>query len=144
MKTLLMIIIAVLPIQWGTDLEVAKNQAREQHKMILLNFSGSDWCAPCILTRKEFFEKELFAKMAGDELILVNADFPRKKKNRLSPGQIKANELLAERYNKEGTFPCTLLLDAEGKVVGEWRGKPDQSLEQWVAEIRRLCHMHKK
>src|ERR671912_83719 len=33
---------------WFTNLEKAKSEASQSNKAILLNFSGSDWCAPCI------------------------------------------------------------------------------------------------
>src|ERR1700730_17089614 len=69
---------------WHTNLDEAKNIAREEHKFILLNFSGSDWCGPCMRMRKEIFESKTFREMAASDLVLVNADFPRKKKNQLS------------------------------------------------------------
>lgn len=143
MKTLLFILVAVLPLQWGTDFESAKKTARDKHELILVNFSGSDWCAPCIQTRKEYFESEAFEKFAADNLVLVNADFPRKKKNQLSPEQTKKNEALADKYNKEGNFPLTLLIDADGKVIKSWKGKPEAPVEKWVAELKSICQARK-
>ncbi len=107
---------------WKTDFAKAREKAREEHKYILLNFSGSDWCIPCMRTKKEIFDKEPFSGFADTNLVLVNADFPRMKKDGLSKAQEKENESLAEQYNKEGAFPLTLLLDANGKVVREWKG----------------------
>ncbi|UPT71140.1 MAG: thioredoxin family protein [Flavobacterium sp. JAD_PAG50586_2] len=80
MKLLLSLFILFLPTQWEPSFENAKKTAKEKHELILLNFSGSDWCGPCIVTRKDFFESEVFTKMANENLVLVNADFPRKKK----------------------------------------------------------------
>ena len=139
MKALIILFIAVLPLQWGTDMDTAKREAKESHKLILLNFSGSDWCAPCIQTKKEYFESDAFQKMAKDHLVLVNADFPRRKKNQLSEAQTKKNEALAEIYNKEGNFPYTLLLDANGKVLRSWKGKPDMPVDQFVSEVQSVC-----
>jgi len=139
MKTLLILLIAIIPLQWGNDLDAAKKTAKNENKLILLNFSGSDWCAPCILTKKEYFESESFTGMAKDNLVLVNADFPRKKKNQLSAQQISKNEALAEKYNKEGNFPYTLLLDANGTIIKTWKGKPNAPVEKWVNEIRVIC-----
>lgn len=144
MKALLILIVALIPLQWGTDLDAAKKTAREKNQLILLSFSGSDWCAPCILTKREYFENESFLKMAKDNLVLVNADFPRKKKNKLSEEQAKKNDALAEKYNKEGNFPLTLLLDANGKVLKSWKGKPEATVEEWVTEVRKICTSHKK
>ena len=84
---------------------------------MLLNFSGSDWCGPCIRLRKEIFEDKAFEKMANMELVLVNADFPRMKKNQLAPGQQEVNNQMAEQYNPKGRFPFTVLLNADGKIL---------------------------
>lgn len=61
---------------WETDIESAKHKAQDEHKFILLNFSGSDWCGPCIRMHKEIFESEEFKNYADRNLVLVNADFP--------------------------------------------------------------------
>lgn len=139
------LLLGILPgtIKWETDFDTAKKTAREQHRLILLNFSGSDWCGPCILTRRDYLENPDFTEMADQKLVLVNADFPRKKKNIPSADQVKRNEALAEIYNKEGSFPLTLLLDTEGKVIKIWHGKPESSPEQWTAEIKSLCDNQK-
>ncbi len=139
MKLFIVYLLFLIPIHWETDFEAAKKSAKENHKLILLNFSGSDWCAPCILLRRDYLESDVFSKMADERLVLVNADFPRQKKNRLSKEQVSKNEALADIYNKEGNFPMTLLLDAEGKVVKSWKGKPEQSVEEWTAEINKIC-----
>ena len=139
MKLLALLLIFSLPIQWETDFENAKKTASEQHKLILLNFSGSDWCAPCILMHRDYIGSEAFAAMAKDNVVLVNADFPRKKKNALSPELVKRNDGLAEKYNKYGDFPLTLLLDANGKVLKTWKGKPEGSVEDWIKEVKSAC-----
>lgn len=143
MKLIIMLLLFVIPVQWETDFENAKKTAREKNELILLNFSGSDWCGPCIITRKDYFESEAFSNMAKDNLLMVNADFPRKKKNMPSAETVKRNEALAEQYNKQGMFPFTLLLDANGKVLKTWSGKPEVSPEQWTAEIKAICDTHK-
>lgn len=135
----LLFILAVLPINWEPDFNTAKKNAAQDHKLILLNFSGSDWCGPCIVLRRDYLENNAFTQMADKKLILVNADFPRKKKNTGTPEQVKRNEGLAEIYNKEGSFPLTLLLDSQGKVIKTWHGKPDITPEQWTDEIKTIC-----
>ena len=133
----------VIPIQWEPSFENAKKTAKEKHELILLNFSGSDWCGPCIVLRRDYLESEVFTKMANDNLVLVNADFPRKKKNIPAADVVKRNEALAETYNKEGSFPFTLLLNADGKVLKTWRGKPELSPEEWTAQIKAVCDANK-
>lgn len=132
------------PIQWEPDFEHAKKTAKEKHELILLNFSGSDWCAPCIMLRKDYLENDTFQQMAETNLIMVNADFPRKKKNTGTPETIKRNEALAEIYNKRGVFPATMLLDADGKVLKVWEGKPTISAEEWTSQIKAICETNRK
>jgi thioredoxin-related protein len=104
-------------MQWTGDLEAAFRQATSEKKYVLLNFSGSDWCGPCIRMHREIFETEAFGRLALERLILVQADFPRQKKNQPEPAQVKRNEAMAEKYNPNGIFPLTVLLDQNGKVL---------------------------
>ena len=122
---------------WYTNFEQARSEAFQTKKYILLNFSGSDWCAPCIRLKEEIFDSEKFLEFAEDNLVLVNADFPRLKKNQLEKAQLRQNEALAEKYNPDGKFPLTILLNAEGKPIKYWEGLPQKSPDQFVEEIKR-------
>ncbi len=103
---------------WTTFLEVAKTEAISSNKNILLVFSGSDWCAPCIKLDRTIFQSDVFKAEAEKKWVLLKADFPKKKGNALSETQTESNKKLAEKYNKEGNFPLVVLLDATGKVLG--------------------------
>jgi thioredoxin-related protein len=121
--------------EWLTNFETAKATALKEDKYILLNFSGSDWCAPCIKLKQEVFESETFKTLAVEKLVLVRADFPRAKKNQLSEELKRHNEALAEKYNPEGKFPFTLLLDSNGKIVKKWDGYVFASQDKLIEEI---------
>jgi len=123
------------PVSWLGDIHEATAVAEKSHKLIFISFSGSDWCIPCIRLRKEILESDTFEKYASEHLILVRADFPRQKKNQLSKEQVKLNEALADKYNPEGSFPLTLLVDAQGKVLKKWDGFPNVSPEKFVEQI---------
>jgi thiol-disulfide isomerase/thioredoxin len=142
MKKLLYLVFAFsimsFAIPWQPSFEKAKAEAKATHKYILLNFSGSDWCGPCIRMRNEIFSSDAFLKMADSSLVLVNADFPRSKKNKPARDIQKQNESLADKYNKDGKFPYTLLLDENGKVVKSWEGLPEEKAVAYAAEIRKL------
>ncbi|MGZ8511507.1 MAG: thioredoxin family protein [Chitinophagaceae bacterium] len=127
---------------WETDFEKAKQRATVEHRFILLNFSGSDWCGPCISLRREIFESSLFSDFADNNLVLLNADFPRLKKNQLSKDQQKKNELLADKYNLHGHFPYTVLLDADGKIIHAWDGLPKATSEEFIAQVKALTNVH--
>ncbi len=123
---------------WLTDFKEAKALAAQKHQLILLNFSGSDWCSPCIRLKREIFESDTFKSFADSSIVLVNANFPRLKKNQLPKEQVEKNEALANEYNREGKFPFTLLLDEEGKIIKSWEGVPNYTPEQWVTAIKNL------
>ncbi len=127
---------------WITDFAKAKEEAKMSGKHILLSFSGSDWCVPCIKTERDIFEKESFIKFADTNLILVNADFPRLKKNQLSKALTKQNEALAEKYDKDGLFPVIVLLNADGKVLKEWEGYQDVTPENFASQIKAFEHIN--
>ncbi|HEY0654352.1 MAG TPA: thioredoxin family protein [Chryseosolibacter sp.] len=145
MKSIIFILLWIVPItstEWLNDFELAKLEARQNNKKILLNFSGSDWCAPCIKLKRDVFEQVSFSEFATANLVLLAADFPRHKKNRLSDEQTSHNERLAELYNPQGQFPLTLLLDSDGKVIKTWEGFPGGSPEEFVNDIK--GHLHEK
>jgi len=143
MKIVLMIFIAIITgsVEWLNDIEAAKTIARENHKYILLNFSGSDWCAPCIKMKQEVFENDAFLRIAEKQLVLIRADFPRAKKNQLSKEQQSHNEALAEKYNPAGKFPYTLLLDADGKILKEWDGYTFSSQDKVISQLSKELEM---
>lgn len=100
---------------WLTDYSSALEKASSNNKNILLVFSESDWCAQCIRLKKEVLYSDEFSDY-GEQLILLNADFPRK---RIKEKQlIKQNEALAGRFNPKGIFPYMVLLDQAGKKMG--------------------------
>jgi thioredoxin-related protein len=126
------------PPAWSHDFESAQQQAKESHKLILVNFSGSDWCMPCMKMKKNIFESEDFSTYAGEELVLVNVDFPRSAKNRGDKNQVKKNEILAEKYNPKGGLPYTILMNSEGKVLKAWEGYENLSAKEFVSQIK-IC-----
>ena len=129
---------------WQTDFTKAKELAKSSHRLILVNFSGSDWCGPCIRIKKEFFDDSNFLKMADSSLVLVNEDFPRNKKNQLSTNLQKQNNALADKYNPEGIFPFTLLIAENGKVIKTWDGLPNTKVDLFSKQIAALCNANKK
>jgi len=143
MKFLLVsLLLSVNLFTWHTDFDEAKKQAKENHQLIVLNFSGSDWCGPCIRMHKELFESDVFKNYATTNLVLVNADFPRLKKNQLSKEQVAKNEALAEIYNQQGSFPYTVILNADGKVLKSYDGLPSLTPEAFVNEIKEIAGDH--
>lgn len=122
---------------WKTNLEEAKNQAANENKNILIVFSGSDWCAPCMKLEKIVWKSDAFKTEAEKKWVLVRADFPKKKGNQLSKDLTESNNLLAEKYNKGGSFPLVVLADKKGKVIG-MTGFKNVSAEEYMKIINAL------
>lgn len=107
---------AALDLTWETDFEAASLQAKKAGKLMLLNFTGSDWCGWCIRLDEEVFSQAEFKKYANDALVLVELDFPRRKE--LDASTKAQNEALAKKYEIRG-FPTILILSSEGELLGE-------------------------
>lgn len=119
-----------------TTLKNALASANQEHKNILLYFSGSDWCSPCVKFKKTFINDDIFKTYSEQNLIVLNADFPRQKKNALSKEQVTENELLAEKYNPNGYFPLIILFDENGKEINKWEKLPSESVSEFIAKLK--------
>jgi len=101
---------------WLTNFETAQARARSEKKLLLIEFTGSDWCPPCIILGRQVFSQPEFKDYAAQYLVLLEVDFPRTKE--LSAEQRAANEKLAEQFGIDG-LPTIILLDSSGRKVGE-------------------------
>jgi thioredoxin-related protein len=133
--TLLSFSIFAQEVKWLNNIDSAKFESKEKSKVILLKFSGSDWCANCKRLDKTFFESEEFKKFALNNLILLEADFPMKKKNKLSNDQQAQNDKLADKLNKGGSFPLVLILDENGELLGEIK-TPQNKINSYIEQIK--------
>src|SRR6266478_1722708 len=103
-------------LQWLTDVPKAVEKAKAENKLVMLDFTGSDWCGWCIKLHKEVFSQSEFADYAKKNLVLVEVDFPRRKEQ--SAELKKANQALQEKYKIDG-FPTIIVLDGTGQKVGQ-------------------------
>ncbi len=104
---------------WQTDFEAAKAQAKAENKIMLVDFTGSDWCGFCIKLHDEVFNKDAFKDDAAKKFVLVELDFPHEKK---LPDELKAqNEKLGKEYKVNG-YPTVCMMDAEGKIIAKFVG----------------------
>jgi len=106
---------------WRTDLKAAVADARDNQKLILLNFSGSDWCRWCRRLDAEVFSKSDFQEYADKNLVAILADFPRRSKQDKT---LKAqNERLMKFFKVEG-FPTLLLFNSDAELIGQLGYQP--------------------
>jgi len=101
---------------WLTDLPTAQAQAKAEKKLVMMDFTGSDWCGWCIKLHKEVFSKPEFEEYAKKNLVLVEIDFPNRKPQ--TAALKKANQALQTKYQVEG-YPTIIVLDGDGKKIGK-------------------------
>lgn len=115
---------------WGTDLDKALEQAKKDKKSVLVEFTGSDWCPPCIAMRKNVFSKKEFVEAASKNFILVELDFPKG-----DEAVKKKNDPLATKYKIEG-FPTVILLDSTGKEFTRFFASEHPTTEKFLAYLK--------
>lgn len=121
--------------KWESNWSDAAALAKQSHQNIVLVFSGSDWCAPCIKLDRNVWQSKEFQEFAKDHWTMLRADFPRKKANQLPEDQRNKNAQLAEKYNKNGYFPLVLVLDANGHILGQ-TGYKNISAKEYIALLK--------
>ncbi len=121
---------------WITDYRAALNQAKTRNKLVLLDFTGSDWCGYCKLLDKEVLTQPSFKDFADKNYIQVTIDFPRSKD--LPADQKEQNENLAKQF-KIGGFPTLIVLNPDGTEVGRQEGyQPGSGPDAVVAKLKSL------
>ena len=121
--------------KWINDLAKAQAKAKEENKMVLVDFTGSDWCPPCKALHKNVFSAKEFNDYAEKNLVLVEVDFPRRKEQ---PADLKkANRALAEKYNIE-SFPTVIVFDSKGKELDRKSGYGGQNAKDYVTGLEKL------
>lgn len=120
---------------WLTDLPKAQAQAKAENKIVLMDFSGSDWCPDCIEMKKKVFDTDKFQAYAATHVVLMDVDFPDKK---AQPDDLKkANAGLKEKYNVEG-FPTLIVLDSSGKEIGRKTGYDGSNPAAFIADLEKF------
>lgn len=114
---------------WSTDLDAAMEKAKKEKKSILVEFTGSDWCPPCIAMRKNVFSKKEFVDAASKDFILVELDFPKADK-----AVAKKNQPWAKKFEIEG-YPTVILLDHEGKEFTRFFASEHPTTEKFLAHL---------
>lgn len=107
-------------INWQKDFGEAVKVAKNQDKLILLFFTGSDWCGPCKMLVNDFFITEKFKNITDESFVLYEADFPRNK-NLITDSERKDNLKLARKYSVT-SYPTVVIINAKGKLINKRKG----------------------
>jgi protein disulfide-isomerase len=120
---------------WLHDWNKAQEEAKANHKLLFLNFTGSDWCGWCIKFDKDVLSQPQFKNYAHDNLVLVELDFPRKKSQ--PTDEKKQNVHLAQQYEVLG-FPTIVVLNSNGQKVWQFDGYFPGGPEAFIAQLQKL------
>jgi len=121
---------------WMTDYPAALKKASKENKLVLLDFTGSDWCPWCMKLDQELFSKKAFKDYAETNLVLVLVDFPQGKKMlEQSDALKKQNQELQSKFKIEG-YPTMVLLDANGKQLksSNYMAGGPEAFVKWVGK----------
>ena len=119
---------------WQADYAAALRQAAREDKLVLLNFTGSDWCSWCIRLETAVFSKPEFLAYADQHLVLMKVDFPRKQ--RLPAAEVAQNARLQQQFRISG-YPTLIVVDAAGRMVAEIGGSARSSPKAFIAALEK-------
>lgn len=117
--------------EWMTDFPAAMQQAKAENKLVLVDFTGSDWCSACILLRRNVLDNADFRAYAADKFVLMEVDLPQRR--RQAPELRQQNEALAKRYGV-AAFPTILVLNPQGDVLGGFQ-EGDKSVKEAIQQL---------
>ncbi len=123
-----------MPVEAPELLNAALARAKTENKNVLLDFTGSDWCGPCMVLREKVFESEQFTQWAKSRLIFIEVDFPAQKK--LSEDVERQNALMKRKYQVDG-YPTIVVVNHEGKELARTVGYRGEDAEAWIAALQR-------
>jgi protein disulfide-isomerase len=119
---------------WTTDYKAALAQAKTENKLVLLDFTGSDWCGYCKLLDSEVFFQQSFKDFADSKYVMVTVDFPHEAPQ---PDTIKEqNAALGKQFGIDG-FPTLIVLTPDGKELGRQVGyDPGSGPDAVIAKLK--------
>ncbi|MFA7057865.1 MAG: thioredoxin family protein [Candidatus Cloacimonadales bacterium] len=126
---------AEIKVKWIEDYDLALRTAAKENKVVLINFTGSDWCGWCKKLVSEVFSQPEFATYAEKNLVLLMLDFPTTFKQ-LPVETQQERQKLQEKYKVKG-YPTILLTDSLGAVIAQ-TGYQDGGAIKYVEHLKGL------
>ena len=116
---------------WLNNLDEGLALAKKEGKPVLAEFTGSDWCPPCIMMNKKVFSNPKFVSEASKDYVLVVVDSPRS-----NPTLAKANEKYFAKY-RINSVPSVLLLKANGTEYDRFSASSYDSVGRFLNRIKK-------
>lgn len=119
LMTMAALVAPAFAAEWTMDLDAAKARAAAEGKVVLISFTGSDWCPMCAMLHRNVLGREEFGRYAADRFVLVEIDVPRNPT--FSEEQLERNHEVCAQFGVRA-MPTVLVISPEGQVLGGFRG----------------------
>lgn len=116
---------------WMTDLPAAMQKAAKENKLVLIDFTGSDWCSACVQLRRNVLDNPDFRAYADERFVLMEVDLPQRKS--FDPVLRAKNEAIAARY-EVAAYPTIMVLNPQGGVLGGFQ-EGDKTVKEAIAVL---------
>ena len=110
----------VMESAWLINYDAALVKAQDENKNVLVYFTGSDWCAPCKMLKKDLFETTAFQDISNDYVMLY-IDLPMNR-DLISADQLQHNRDVSSKLNRKGAVPLLTILNKNGKELETYSG----------------------
>lgn len=120
---------ALAGIGWETSIEAGIAKAKQTNKSVMVEFTGSDWCPPCMMMEKQVFSQAEFVSKASEKYVLVIIDIPKK-----NPTLKAKNQKVMGKYGVRGV-PTILLMDSEGKEFSRFTASQFPAVDKFLAHL---------
>ena len=114
---------------WLTDIDSGVAKAKKENKAVMVEFTGSDWCPPCMQMHKEVFSKTDFVAGAKKNYVLVKIDIPRKDK-----ALYEKNQKVLEKYKVQGV-PTVMLMSKDGKEFDRFTATEYPTVKKFLKQL---------
>ena len=119
---------------WSFDAAASAEQAAEEKRDMLLLFTGSDWCPPCMELEKKILSQGQFLEKAKESFVLVKFDFPQNTPQEAAIQQ--QNQEWSDRFGISA-FPTVVLLDS-GQKPYAFTGFRDEGPDAYLTHLAEL------
>lgn len=121
----------VMSQEWQTEISSALREASESNKNVLLYFSAGESCEECALIEDSVFSDTEFLQFAESRYILTRIAF----NGDADPSKKAENLLIVEKYNKDGFFPFVVLVDRNGRKIGNTGIYEGEDAEAFIKKL---------
>ncbi|MBE6420308.1 MAG: DUF255 domain-containing protein [Akkermansiaceae bacterium] len=108
-------------IEWMSDLDSACQKAREEGKLLLVEFTGSDWCKACILQKKNVLDKPEFAAWVHQHYVPVEVNVPNNPAVVGGEAALKKNKAICDEFDIK-IFPSLMIMSPDMVILGGYHG----------------------